>query len=190
MAGPAGALASCDIVFGCVDGFAERRELEIACRRHLIPLIDIGMDVHIVGKEPPRMGGQVILSMPGSRCMKCLGFLSDASLAREAALYGDAGPRPQVVWPNGVLASTAVGVAVDLLTNWTRLAQRRRVSDVRRQRRYHRAASAACARRRLSVPALSARPNRPAEFQENLKASWLGGRLMGNAVGTSPGHGG
>ena len=113
-------LRGCDIVFGCVDGFVERRELEIACRRYLVPLIDIGMDVHIVGDEPPRMGGQVILSMPGSPCMTCLGFLNEASLAREASRYGDAGPRPQVVWPNGVLASTAVGIAVDLLTDWTR----------------------------------------------------------------------
>lgn len=39
-------------------------------------------------------------------------------------MYGKAGPRPQVIWPNGVLASTAVGLAVDLVTNWTR--QRRR----------------------------------------------------------------
>jgi molybdopterin-synthase adenylyltransferase len=113
-------LRGCDIVFGCVDGFAERRELEVACRRHLVPLIDIGMDVHTVGDEPPRMGGQVILSMPGSQCMTCVGFLNEATLEREAGHYGDAGPRPQVVWPNGVLASTAVGIAVDLLTNWTR----------------------------------------------------------------------
>ena len=28
--------------------------------------------------------------------------------------------RPQVVWPNSVLASTAVGIAIDLLTDWTR----------------------------------------------------------------------
>ena len=114
------ALRECDIVFGCIDGFAERRELEICCRRYLVPLIDIGMDVHIAGDEPPRMGGQVILSMPGAPCMQCLGFLSEASLAREAAQYGDAGSRPQVVWPNGVLASTAIGIAVDLLTDWTR----------------------------------------------------------------------
>ena len=112
-------LRECDIVFGCVDGFAERRELEIACRRHLIPLIDIGMDVHLAADEPPRMGGQVLLSLPGSPCMTCLGFLNEANLAREAALYGDAGPRPQVIWPNGILASTAVGIAVDLLTDWT-----------------------------------------------------------------------
>ncbi len=80
-------LRGCDIVFGCVDGFAERRELEIACRRHLIPLIDIGMDVHTVGDEPPRMGGQVILSIPGSPCLTCLGFLNEASLrARRASM--------------------------------------------------------------------------------------------------------
>lgn len=41
-------------------------------------------------------------------------------IASSAALYGNAGHRPQVVWPNGVLASTAVGLAVDLVTNWTR----------------------------------------------------------------------
>ena len=44
-------------------------------------------------------------------------------LAQETALYGNAGHRPQVVWPNGVLASTAVGLAVDLVTNWTRLGR-------------------------------------------------------------------
>jgi hypothetical protein len=109
----------CDLIFGCVDGFTKRRELEASARRHLIPLIDIGMDVHCVSGEPPRMGGQVILSMPGDSCMFCLGFLNEQVLAREGERYGDAGAQPQVVWPNGVLASTAVGIAVDLLTDWT-----------------------------------------------------------------------
>jgi len=113
-------LRRCDLVFGCVDSFAERRELEASCRHYLVPYIDVGMDLHQAGAEPPVMGGQVILSMPGGPCMFCLGFLNDANLAREAAQYGAAGGRPQVVWPNGVLASTAVGIAVDLLTDWTR----------------------------------------------------------------------
>jgi hypothetical protein len=106
------------IVIGCVDSYKGREELEIACRRYLMHYIDIGMDVH--GKEPPVIGGQVILSSPGGYCLRCMGFLTDEKLAREAALYGNAGGRPQVVWPNGVLASTAVGLAVDLVTNWTR----------------------------------------------------------------------
>jgi len=118
-------LRTCDILFGCVDGFAERRELEIVARRYLIPLIDIGMDVQpTVEGQPPRIGGQVILSMPGDLCMACLGFLNEKTLAKEAARYGAVGSKPQVVWPNGVLASTAVGIAVDLLTDWTRSLRR------------------------------------------------------------------
>jgi hypothetical protein len=114
-------LRACDIAFGCVDGFAERSELETATRRYLIPLIDIGMDVQpALAGQPYRMGGQVILSMPGDLCMTCMGFLNKNSLAKEAVRYGAAGDRPQVVWSNGVLASTAVGIAVDLLIDWTR----------------------------------------------------------------------
>jgi hypothetical protein len=113
-------LRNCDIIIGGVDGFAERRELEVCARRYLIPLIDIGMDITHVGDEPPQMGGQVILSVPGDLCMTCMGFLNEQSLAKEAAQYGSAGPRPQVVWSNGLLASTAVGLAVDLLTDWSR----------------------------------------------------------------------
>jgi hypothetical protein len=62
---------------------------------------------------------KVILSMPGSPCMWCLGFLTEERLALEAARYGDVGGRPQVVWANGVLASTAVGIAIDLFCDWT-----------------------------------------------------------------------
>jgi hypothetical protein len=112
---------ACDIVFGCVDSYAERRDIEIATRRYLIPYLDIGLDVHQAGIEAPRMAGQVILSMPGELCMSCMGFLTEAKLSREAEAYGAAGPRPQVVWANGVLASSAVGISIDLLTDWTRL---------------------------------------------------------------------
>lgn len=111
-------MRECQIVFGCVDNYKGREELEIACRRYLMHYIDVGMDVH--GTDRPVIGGQVIQSSPGGLCMKCMGFLTDEKLAQEAARYGKAGVRPQVVWPNGVLASTAVGLAVDLVTNWTR----------------------------------------------------------------------
>jgi molybdopterin-synthase adenylyltransferase len=113
-------LRECQIVFGCVDSFQGRHELEVACRRYLMHYIDIGMDVH--GKEQAVIGGQVILSSPGNPCMRCMGFLTEEKLAKEAALYGKAGFRPQVIWSNGVLASTAVGLAVDIVTGWTRRA--------------------------------------------------------------------
>lgn len=113
------ALRSCDLVFGCVDTFAARRDLETTLRRYLIPYIDAGLAVHRVRRQPPQMSGQVILSLPGGPCLKCMGFLAGDNLAAEAAKYGGAGPRPQVVWANGVLASTAVGIAVDLVTGWS-----------------------------------------------------------------------
>ena len=120
----AAALRGCDVILGCVDTFAARYELEVFSRRWGIPYIDIGMDVRQVDDQPPRMAGQVILSMPGGPCITCLGFLSPERLAEEAAKYGDTGGRPQVIWPNGVLASTAIGVLVDLVTGWTRQTDR------------------------------------------------------------------
>lgn len=109
-----------DLIFGCLDGYGERQQLEAFSRRFVIPYIDIGLDVHIVEDEAPQMAGQVILSMPDEACMWCMGYLSDEKIGKEAAKYGHAGPRAQVVHANGVLANTAVGLAIDLITDWTK----------------------------------------------------------------------
>jgi|HubBroStandDraft_5_1064220.scaffolds.fasta_scaffold196894_2 hypothetical protein len=113
-------IRQCDLIFGCLDGFSERNQLEAITRRYLIPYIDIGLDVFEAPGEAPRMAGQLILSMPGYACMWCMGFLNNEKLAREAGRYGAAGPNAQVVWGNGVLASNAVGLAVNLITDWTK----------------------------------------------------------------------
>lgn len=107
------------IIFGCVDSFSERGGLERFCRRFLIPYIDIGMDVIAVG-EHFQIIGQVVLSCPDHACLRCLAIVDDETLAREerARQYGDAGSKPQVVWPNGVLASTALGLGVQLIAPW------------------------------------------------------------------------
>lgn len=109
-----------DVIISCVDSYAARQDLEVTARRHLIPLVDIGMDVFFVD-ERPYIAGQIILSIPNGPCLRCLGFLNDENLRREADQYGSAGGRPQVVWANGVLASIAVGTVVDLLTGWNGL---------------------------------------------------------------------
>jgi hypothetical protein len=113
------AIQTCDIVVGCVDDYASRAELEAECRRYLIPYIDIGMDVHADETGKSCISGQVITSIPGWSCMRCLQFVTEEKLGKEAAKYGQAGIRPQVVWPNGTLASAAVGIVVELITGWT-----------------------------------------------------------------------
>jgi molybdopterin-synthase adenylyltransferase len=110
-------LKSCDIIFGCVDSITERQQLETLARHHLIPYIDIGMDVHAL-EGRFSIGGQVAVSMPGGPCLRCLGIITDRRLEQEAQQYGAAGGKPQVVWPNGVLASAAVGMFVKLFTPW------------------------------------------------------------------------
>ena len=114
------ALLHCDVVIGCVDTFTGRRDLEAFCRRHLIPYLDVGMDVQKIADGGYEIIGQLILSMPGRPCMRCMNFLTEELLAEEARRYGDAGGRPQVVWPNGVICSAAVGIVVNLVTGWSR----------------------------------------------------------------------
>lgn len=110
-------LRDCDIIFGCIDSFGERRQLEEAARRFVIPYIDIGMDVVADGRRH-EIVGQVALSMPGRPCLRCMGIVRDGDIADEARRYGVAGDNPQVVWANGVLASVAVGVAMQLIVPW------------------------------------------------------------------------
>jgi molybdopterin-synthase adenylyltransferase len=110
-------LRECDVIFGCVDSYTERDQLENLCRRYLIPYIDIGMDVYRADSGYA-VQGQIILSMPGDLCLRCFNFLRQDLLDREAQDYGKAGGRPQVIWPNGVLASTAVGLFTELMSPW------------------------------------------------------------------------
>jgi molybdopterin/thiamine biosynthesis adenylyltransferase len=113
-----GKLNDCDLIVGCLDSFAGRRDLEAFCRSRFIPLIDMGMEVKR-RDELFGMSGQVALSMPGLPCLKCSQVLTDENLARNGVGYGAVGGAPQVVWANGVLASTAVAVVIDLLTGWS-----------------------------------------------------------------------
>jgi molybdopterin/thiamine biosynthesis adenylyltransferase len=111
-------LRDCSIIFGCVDKLLARDELERFCRRFLIPYIDIGMDVHAC-EDGFAISGQVAISLPNCPCLRCMGILRDDALAKEQARYGDAGGRPQVVWPNGILASTAVAQFLGLILPWS-----------------------------------------------------------------------
>lgn len=112
-------LKGCDVIVGGLDHVGSKDELEAFCRRFMIPYIDMGMDVTpLPNSRWSLVSGQVVLSTPGEPCLRCLQVITDETLKLEAQRYGVAGSRPQVVWPNGVLASTAVGLVVQLLTPW------------------------------------------------------------------------
>ena len=106
------------VVFGCVDSYRARRNLEAACRRFHLPYVDIGMGVKQLPSGAYSVSGQMIMTWPGGRCLTCLGFLTEKKLHQEEDNYGDAGAAPQVVWSNGLLASLAVGAFIQSLTPW------------------------------------------------------------------------
>lgn len=114
-------LKKCDIVVGGLDHVGSKDELESFCRRLMIPYIDMGMDVTPLSNSwESLVSGQVVLSTPGGPCLRCLQLITEDRLKAEAQRYGAAGNRPQVVWPNAILAATAVGLVVQLITPWMR----------------------------------------------------------------------
>ena len=120
-----GAIASADLVVACVDTFAAKAEINALCRRYMVPMLDVGMTVTSEGERLTTAVGQVVLTLPGGPCMRCLPLVSDAVLAAEAARrrpgYDEtenAPGDPQVISMNGLLASQAANVALALVTGY------------------------------------------------------------------------
>ncbi|MGA9795902.1 MAG: ThiF family adenylyltransferase [Rhizomicrobium sp.] len=112
------ALKGAHVIFGCLDGYRNRLNLERAARRYCLPYIDIGMDVTKIAPEKYAVAGQMIRTVPGGPCLRCLGFLTQDKIDAEERNYGDAGVNPQVIWTNGTLASLAVGAMMQLIAPW------------------------------------------------------------------------
>jgi molybdopterin/thiamine biosynthesis adenylyltransferase len=122
------ALKEADLIIACLDRFDARAALNSFARRHLIPLLDIGITIRSKGERLLSADGQLIVSLPGRPCLRC-SFLTDAVLAAERrdrpASYDrnpDALGEPQVVSMNGLLASQAVSTALELITGYSRVA--------------------------------------------------------------------
>ena len=119
------ALKGTDLVVACLDRFDAREAVNAFCRRHLIPLVDIGMSITSTGERLAKADGQVIVSLPGEPCLRCF-FLTDALLEWERKhrppgydQNPDAAGDPQVVSMNGVLASEACNCVLDLITGYS-----------------------------------------------------------------------
>lgn len=108
------------VVIGCLDDEPSRLRLTEITMREGIPYLDLASDID---PEIPSYGGRVFFSIPGVRCMSCVGVLDQNELRRAAMtieqraaddrLYGvrrsaldEAGPA--VVSINGTVASLAV----------------------------------------------------------------------------------
>jgi len=119
------ALKGADIVVACLDRFDAREGVNTFCRRYLIPLVDIGMEIRSACEQLAIADGQLIVSRPAEACLRCW-FITDAVLERERRerppgydRNPDAPGDPQVVSMNGVLASEACNCVLDLITGYS-----------------------------------------------------------------------
>jgi len=118
-------LKRADIVVGCVDSLMARADIHELCQRYLIPYIDIGLLIRPTDDEfrSSVIGGNVFITIPGSICMYCNGFLSEERLSNETngkprSYFEGTDKQAQVVSFNGILASAAVNEVLQMITGF------------------------------------------------------------------------
>lgn len=108
-----------DVVVGAVDGIRARSNIESICRAALVPYIDIGLGIDVAENGSIRsIGGQVVTSLPGGKCLRCVEVVTDAGIAADREEYVIGAPDQQVISMNGLLAAQAVNAVLALLTNY------------------------------------------------------------------------
>ena len=120
------ALKSADVVVSCVDSFLAREQINVFCRRHHLPLVDIGLGIKTEGERIKTASGQLLVVTPESPCLRCGPLLADSVLERERRERPpgyDENPNapgePQVVSMNGTLASEATNTVLDFVTGYS-----------------------------------------------------------------------
>jgi molybdopterin/thiamine biosynthesis adenylyltransferase len=121
------ALRQCDIVIACVDKLQVRDDLNRLCKRYLIPLLDVGLEITPGAKRSgtvKAIPGRLTKVLADGPCLRCQGVISDVRLAaeRDGQPMGYTGtarvPDPAVVTLNGIVASMAATEVLQLLTGF------------------------------------------------------------------------
>jgi len=121
------ALRECDVIIACVDRLQVRDDLNRFCKRYLIPLLDVGLEI-FPSKTPRELvsaiPGRVTKVQPDGPCLRCQGVIDDAKLERERGgrppgYTGDPRlPDPAVVTLNGIVASIATTEVLQIVTGF------------------------------------------------------------------------
>lgn len=121
------ALRQCDVIIACVDRLQVRDDLNRLCKRYLIPLIDVGLEIvpgDGAAMTVAAIPGRVTKVQPDGPCLRCQGVVDDGKLERERGgqPLGYTGPArvpdPAVVTLNGIVASIAATAVLQVLTGF------------------------------------------------------------------------
>ncbi len=116
-----------DVIVSCVDSLHARDDLQRLCKRYLIPMIDIGIEIAPVPGSPgsiQAIPGRVTKVLADGPCLRCQGIIDDGKLESERGGrplgYANTArlPDPAVVTLNGVVASLAASDVLQLATGF------------------------------------------------------------------------
>lgn len=121
------ALRECDVIVACLDRFRARNELNRFCKRYLIPLLDLGIEIGFSQDgvtATASIPGRISKVQPDGPCLSCQGVVDDARLEDErggrAPGFSESPrlPDPAVITLNGVVVSIATTEVLQILTGF------------------------------------------------------------------------
>lgn len=111
-------LLDADVVMGCTDSMASRAVLNQLAYQHLVPCIDLGVQIKVSEGRVESVAGRVQMLAPGLPCLVCANlinaerarveFMTPEQRLRDAYVQGSAVPQPAVISLNSTVASAAV----------------------------------------------------------------------------------
>ena len=119
-------LLDCDFLFCCTDSQGSRAVLTQLAYQYLLPMIDLGVAIQVVGTEVSHISGRVQMIGPELPCLLCGGvldaeavrrdLLSDAARAADPYIQGARVEQPAVISINSAAASMAVTMFLAAMT--------------------------------------------------------------------------
>lgn len=121
-------LLEVDFIFGCTDSMASRAVINQIAYQYLIPVIDMGVAIHVRDGHIASVTGRVQMLSPGLGCLVCADGLDGqqvrwelmSSVQRRADPYfqNASVPQPAVMPLNGVITSAAVAMFLSAITGY------------------------------------------------------------------------
>ncbi len=121
-------LLEVDLIFGCTDSMASRAMINQIAYQYLIPVIDMGVAIHVRDRHIASVTGRVQMLSPGLGCLVCADGIDGQqvrwelmSLAQRRAdpYFENASvPMPAVMPLNGIVTSAAVAMFLSAVTGY------------------------------------------------------------------------
>lgn len=121
-------LLEADFIFGCTDSMASRAVINQIAYQYLIPVIDMGVAIHVREGHIASVTGRVQMLSPGLGCLVCADGLNgqqvrwelmSAAQRRADPYFENASvPQPAVMPLNGVVTSAAVAMFLSAVTGY------------------------------------------------------------------------